>query len=118
MIGLLAGAIIPLAQDDTLKQRLEHPPRRQQIIKRSQRARPGRFDRALQIGPRRRHHQVAAVRQHHDQLEPAAAAHPSHQLKRAALPRVTRPQHPHRRREAIEVGSVSRLPLIVSTTSG
>ena len=54
---------------------------------------------------------MAAVRQHQDQLQPAAAAHPPHQLKRAALPCMTRPQHPHRRREAIEMGSVSCLPL-------
>jgi len=111
MIDLLAGAIIPLAQDDTLNQRAEDSARRQQILKRSQRARPRRLDRALQIGPRRRHHQVAAVRQHHDQLQPAATAHPPHHLKRAALPRVTRPHNPHRRREAIEVGSLSCLPL-------
>jgi hypothetical protein len=117
MIGLLAGAIIPLAQDDTRNQRVQDSARRQQIVKRSQRARPGRFDRALQIRPRRRHHQVAAVRQHQDQLEPAAAAHPPHQLKRAALPRVTRPHNPHRRREAIEMGSVWCLPLIAFSTT-
>jgi hypothetical protein len=118
MIGLLAGAIIPLAQDDTLNQRVQDSARSQQIVKRSQRARPGRFDRALQIGPRRRHHQVAAVRQHQDQLEPPATAHPPHQLKRTALPRVTRPHNPHRHREAVEVGSLSRLPSIASTISG
>jgi hypothetical protein len=117
MSGLLAGAIIPRAQDDTLNQRVQDSARHQQIVKRSQRARPGRFDRALQIGPRRRHHQVAAVRKHQDQLEPAAAAHPPHQLERAALPRVTRPHHPHRRREAIEVGSVSCLPSIEFSTT-
>jgi predicted metal-dependent phosphoesterase TrpH len=118
MIGLLAGAIIPLAQDDTLNQPVQDSARSQQIVKRSQRARPGRFDRALQIRPRRRHHQVAAVRQHQDQLEPAATAHPAHQRKGAALPRMTRPHDPHRRREAIEVGSVSCLPSIASTISG
>jgi len=117
MIGLLAGAIIPLAQDDTLNQRVQDSARSQQIVKRSQRARPGRFDRALQIRPRRRHHQVAAVRQHQDQIEPAATAHPPHQLKRAALPRVTRPHDPHRRREAVEVGSVSCLPSIAFSTT-
>jgi hypothetical protein len=117
MIGLLAGAIIPLAQDDTLNQRVQDSARRQQILKRSQRARPGRFDRALQIGPRRRHHQVAAVRQDQDQLQSAAAAHPPHQLKRAALPRMTRPHDPHGCREAVEVGSVSCLPLTASLTT-
>jgi predicted metal-dependent phosphoesterase TrpH len=117
MIGLLAGAIIPLAQDDTLNQRVQDSARSQQIVKPSQRARPGRFDRALQIRPRRRHHQVAAVRQHQDQLEPAATAHPPHQRKRTALPRVTRPHNPHRRREAIEVGSVSCLPSIGFSTT-
>ena len=52
-----------------------------------------RRGRALQIRPRRRHQQMAAVGQHQDQLQPPTAAHPPHQLKRAALPRMTRPQH-------------------------
>ncbi|MDP9135330.1 MAG: hypothetical protein M3N56_10960, partial [Actinomycetota bacterium] len=76
MIALLSTIIAP-GQDDTLDQRLQHPPRLQEIVKRAQRPRrrrrPGR---APQVGPRGRDHQMAAVWQHQDQLEPAAAAHP------------------------------------------
>jgi len=109
-LGLLS-AIIALRPDDTLKQRHQHPPCREQIAKRTERPGQRRLDRALQISPRGRNHQVAAVGQHHDQLQPPTAAHPAHQLKRLSLPRVTRANDPHPRREAIEVGSVSCLPL-------
>jgi hypothetical protein len=109
--------IIALGQDDTLEQRVKNPSRGEQIIKRRQRPRPGRVGRDLQIGPRRRDEQVASVRQHHNQLQAPAAPHPPHQLKRAALPRVPRPPNPDRRREAIEVGSVSCLPSTASPTT-
>jgi hypothetical protein len=108
--------MIPLAQDRTLKQRLKHPPHREQIIKRAERPRR-RLDRAPQISPRGRDHQMTAVRQHHDQLQPTMTVHPTHQLKRAALPRVTRPKNPHRRRETIEVGLMSCLPSIAFSTT-
>ena len=96
---------------------VQHPPRDQQILKRTQgllatcRAtrRRRRHRLTLQVGPRRRDQRAAAVRQHQDQLQPPLAAHPPDQLKRAALQRVPRPHDPDRRREAIEVGSVSCL---------
>jgi hypothetical protein len=110
--------IIAPGQDDTLDQPLQHPPRLQEIVKGAQRPRRRRPGRPPQVGPRGRDHQMAAVWQHHDQLEPAASAHPPHQLKRAVLPRMPRPHDPHPRRKAIEVGNVSCLPLIASTISG
>jgi hypothetical protein len=109
-------AIIALGQDDTRKQRLEHPPRREKIIQRRQRPTVRRSRHCLKVGPHGRDHQVAAVRQHDDQLQPTAAPHPPHQPKRAALPRMPSPDDPHRRRKAIEMGSVSCLPLTASTT--
>jgi hypothetical protein len=112
--------MIALGEDDTVQQRLQHPPDREQIIKRGQRARLGRLRRGgrrLKIRPRGRNEQRAAVRQHHDQLQPAPAAHPTPQLKRAALPRMRTPNDPHRRREAIEVGLVSCLPSIGFSTT-
>jgi hypothetical protein len=109
--------IIALAQDDTLEHRIEHPADGEQILKRCQRPRLRRLGRGLQVGPRRRDQQPGAVRQCHEQLQPAMALHPAGQLKRPALPRM-RPSHDaHRRREAIEVGSVSRLPLTRSITT-
>jgi len=111
--------IIALAQDGTLKQRLHHPPCGEQVIERAQRPSGRRWvGRRVQVGPRGRNQKVAAVRQHQDQLKLAAPAHPAQQLKRLSLPRVPPPQHPHRRREAIEVGLMSCLPSIVSATSG
>jgi hypothetical protein len=100
----------PLGQDDTINQPIQDASHGEQISERSQRPRLDRLGRGLQVGPHRRHHQMAAVRQHEDQLQPTPPAHPPHQLKRAALPRMPRPHDPHRRREAIEVGSVSCLP--------
>jgi hypothetical protein len=102
--------MIALSQDGTLKHRLQDPPRRQQIIQRPQRPRLDRLGSGLQVSPRGRDHQVAAVRQHQDQLELTPPAHPPHPLKRAALPRMPTPDDPDRRREAIEMGSVSCLP--------
>jgi len=110
--------MIALGQDNTVKQRPEHPSRRQQILKRPQRPRDRLAVRDLQVGPRGRDHQMAAVRQHHDQLQPTTAAHPPHQLKRLTVPCVMSADDPHRPREAIEVGSVSCLPSIASATSG
>jgi len=66
---------------------------------------------ALKICPLCRDKQGAAVLEDQDQLQLAPAAHPARQLKRAALQRVTRAHDPDGRREAIEVGSVSCLPL-------
>jgi len=113
---VLLAEIIALGQDD--KQRLQDPPRRQQIIKRAERSSRRRLDRAPQVGPPGRDQQMAAVWQHQDQLQHPPAAHPPHQLKRAALPRMTRAHHPHRRREAIEVGLVSCPPSPASTSRG
>ena len=48
--------------------RVQDPPRGEQIIERPHRPDLRRSGRGAQIGPRRRDHQVAAVRQHHDQL--------------------------------------------------
>jgi hypothetical protein len=73
---------------------------------------------AFEICPCGRDEQGAAVRQHQDQLELPAAAHPADQLKRATLQRVARPHDTDRRREAVEVGSVSCLLSIASATSG
>jgi hypothetical protein len=103
--------IISLPADETLQQRLQHPPRGEQIVERPQRSGRWRLGRGLQVGPGGRQQQTAAVRELDDQLQPPVAAHPPGQLKRAALPRVSRPQHPNRRREAIEVGLVSCVPL-------
>ncbi|HEY2202205.1 MAG TPA: hypothetical protein VGH56_09955 [Solirubrobacteraceae bacterium] len=105
--------MIALGQDDTVQQRIQHPPGREQIIKRGQRARLGRLRRGargFKVRPRGRNEQRAAVGQHHDQLQPAPAAHPASQLERAAFPRVAGPDYSNRRREAIEVGLVSCLP--------
>ena len=92
---IVLAAIIALGQDDTLEQRLQHPPRREQILQRAQRPRRRRPGRAppgrstppgssawLPSGSTR----ISSSR--------AAAAHPPHQLKRAALPRVTRAARP------------------------
>jgi hypothetical protein len=109
--------IIALGQDDTPNQRLEHTARGQQVLQRPQRPSGRRVRRSLEIGPRRRDQRAAVVRQHEDQLEPAAAPHPAHQRERAALQWMTRPHDPHLLREAVEVGSVSCLPLIASGTT-
>jgi hypothetical protein len=110
--------IISLPADDTLQQRLQHPPRGEEIIKRPQRPGRWRLGRRLQVGPGGREQQTAAIRELDDQLQPPVTAHPPDQLKRAALPRVSRPQHPNRRRVAIEVGLVSCLPSPASTSRG
>jgi hypothetical protein len=86
-IDLLA-AIIPLGQDGTREQRHQHPPQRQQIRERPERARHQRFRRSVQIGPGSRDQQMTAIRQHQNQLQPTAAAHPPHQLKRTTFPRM------------------------------
>jgi predicted metal-dependent phosphoesterase TrpH len=125
---LLASQIIAPGPDDTAPRRqiaaqtitqhpVQDPPRRQQILQRAQRPRHSRAHRALQISPRRRDQQPAAIRQHQDQLQPPAAAHPPDQLKRAARLRVARPHHPHARRKAIEVGLVSCLLSIGFSTT-
>jgi hypothetical protein len=125
---LLATQVISLAPDDTAPDRrnvaetspkhaVQHLPRRQQVLQRAQRSRHHRTHRTLEVRPRRRHRQSAAVVQHQNQLQPSAAAHPPDQLKRAALQRMTRPHHPHARREAIEVGLVSCLPSTKSATT-
>jgi hypothetical protein len=88
--------MIALSQDDTLKQRLEHSSRGEQILKRAQRPRPDRRGRGLQIGPRGRDHQMAGVRQDQDQLKAPAPVHPAHQLERLVLPRVSSSDDPHR----------------------
>ncbi|HEX2703311.1 MAG TPA: hypothetical protein VHM72_07765 [Solirubrobacteraceae bacterium] len=87
--------MIALGQDDTLKQRLEHSSRGEQILQRAQRPRPGRLRRGLQIGPRCRDHQMAGVRQDQDQLKAPAPVHPAHQLKRPSLPRVPSSDDPY-----------------------
>jgi hypothetical protein len=88
--------MIALGQDDTLKQRLEHPARGEQILERAQRPRPDGLGRGLQIGPRGRDHQMAGVRQDQEQLKAPAPVHPAHQLKRLSLPRMSAPDDPHR----------------------
>jgi hypothetical protein len=105
---------------------VEHATHRQQILKRAQRLlatcratsrRRRRHRLTLQIGPRRRNQQPAAIRQHQNQLQPPTTAHPPDQLKRATLQRMARPHDPDRRREAIEVGSVSCLLSIEFSTT-
>ena len=71
----------------------------------------------LEICPFCGDEQATAVLKHEDQLQLAPAAHPARQLKRAALQRVTRAHDPDRRREAIEVGSVSCLSSIAFSTT-
>ena len=110
--------MIALGQDDTLKQRLQDATGSQQLPKRGKRPRHHRLRLGLQIRPLRRQKQRAAVREHEDQLQPTPAAHPAPQLKRAALPRVTPPDDLHPLRVAIEVGSVSCLPMSRFRTSG
>ena len=97
-----------LARPSGAQHTVEHVPHRQQILQRAQSPRCRRPDpTTLQIGPRRRNEHPAAVRQHQQQLEPAMPAHPPDQLKRAAFQRVPRARNPDRRREPIEMGSVS-----------
>ena len=72
----------------------------------------------LEICPFCGDEQATAVLKHEDQLELAPPPHPAGQLKRAALKRVARAHNADRRREAIEVGSVSCLPSIEFATSG
>jgi len=72
---------------------------------------------ALEICPICGDEQATAVLKHEDQLELAPAAHPAGQLERAALKRMARAHNPDQRREAIEVGSVSCLPSIGSSTT-
>jgi hypothetical protein len=114
----LLTTIIPLDPDNTIEQRIEHPSCPKQIIKRPQRARRRWAGWALEIGPRGRHEQMAAIRQHHDQLQPPMPMHPADQLERAALPRMPRPHDPYRSRKAIEVGLVSCSPSHVLTING
>ena len=114
---LLAGRIIAASQDDTppldrpaalgnAQHPVQHPPQHRQALKRGQR--PRRLPpSALQVRPRRRNQRPAAVRQHQQQLQPPPPAHPTEQPKLAALQRMARPCYPNRRREAIEMGSVS-----------
>ena len=71
---------------------------------------------ALKICPFCGDKQGTAVLEHQDQLKLAPATHPARQLERAALKRVARAHDPYHRREAIEVGSVSCLLLIASST--
>jgi hypothetical protein len=97
---------------DSLQHAIEHPPRRQQVVQRPERPCRWQVGVALEIRPFCGDKQGAAVLKHQDQLQLAPAAHPARQLKRAALQRVTRAHDPDGRREAIEVGSVSCLPLI------
>jgi hypothetical protein len=122
------GGIIAPCQDDTAPVRrlagqsgaqhaVQHPAHRQQIRNRRKRPSDRQPDRPLEIGPRGREQQPAAVPQHHNQLQPPPATHPPDQLKRAALQRVTRAHDPHGRREALEVGSVSCLLSIAFSTT-
>jgi len=71
----------------------------------------------LEICPFCGDEQATAVLKHEDQIELAPPAHPAGQLERAALKRVARAHNPDRRREAIEVGSVSCLPSIAFSTT-
>jgi len=71
----------------------------------------------LEICPLCGDEQATAVLKHEDQLELAPPAHPAGQLERAAPKRVARAHNPDRRREAIEVGSVSCLPSIGFSTT-
>jgi hypothetical protein len=125
---LLASKIIAPRPDDTAPDRelaappgaqhaVQHPSRGQQVLDRAQHPRLRRPHRAFQIRPRCRHQQPAAVGQHKDQLQPPPTTHPPDQLKRAALQRMSRPHHPHHRREAIEVGLVSCLLSIAFSTT-
>ena len=67
---------------------------------------------ALKICPFCGDEQATAVLKDQDQLELAPAAHPAGKLERAALKRVACPHNTDRRREPVEVGSVSCLLLI------
>ena len=113
-------AIFAPGQDDTLKQPVEHAPRRQQILKRPQRPRRRRLRQALQVRPPGRDQRAAAVGQHEQQIQRAATAHPAHHRELMALQWVTRTHDPHHRREPIKVavGSMSGLPLRRSRMTG
>ena len=65
---------------------------------------------AFEICPGGRNEQGTAIRQHQDQLKLTPAAHPAGEPKRAALQPMAGPHNSDRRREAIDVGSVSCLP--------
>jgi hypothetical protein len=102
---------------DSLQHTIKHSPRRQQVLQRPERPCRWRVSVALQIRPFCRDKEGAAVLKHQDQLQLAPAAHPARQPERAALKRVACPHNTDRRREAIEVGSVSCLLSIAFSTT-
>jgi hypothetical protein len=108
---------MPRGQDATPQHTVEHTARLEQIGERGKRARRRLLGGRLEVGPPHRDQRAAAVRKDQDETQRATAAHPTDQLKGAALQWVTRPHDPHRLREAVEVGSVSCLPSIEFSTT-
>jgi hypothetical protein len=89
------------------QQRRQHRAGVQQVSDQAQRLRlllPGRL---LEIGPLGRDQRLRAIRQHQRQLQPALSALPAQHLQRLALQRVVAAGDRDRRREAVEMGSVS-----------
>jgi hypothetical protein len=81
----------------------------QQVSDRAQRLRLLTPGARLQVGPLGRDQRLGAVGQDQRRLQPALAALPAQHLQRLALKRMVAAGDRDRRREAAEVGSVSRL---------
>jgi RNA-directed DNA polymerase len=81
----------------------------QQIRQRSQRAHIDHVLGRPRVGPPGRHQRLAAIGEHDQQLQHAVPTHPTQHSKDAALERMASPDHPHRGRQRLETGSVSRL---------
>ena len=67
------------------------------------------------VGPPGRHQRLAAIGKHDQQLQHAVSSHPTQHGKDPALKRMASPGHPHRGRQRLETGSVSRLRSTAST---
>ncbi len=99
------------------QQRANHRARVQQLRQRAQRRCVGRRPdiRAVQVGPRRRDQRLAAIRQHHQQLQlPLPASLPQHR-QLLAPHGMTRPGDPHRAHRVAP--PAPRRPLLCSTAS-
>jgi hypothetical protein len=111
MNRLLAGLLTSLnpRRGQIGKQRGDHPHRVQQIRQRSQRARLDHVPGCLRVGPPGRHQRLAAIRQHHQQLQHTVPVHPTKHRKRLPFKGVSAAGHPNRDGQRLETGSVSQL---------
>jgi hypothetical protein len=79
----------------------------QQVSDRAQRRWRGWLGWRLKVGPPGGDQRLGAISQHQRQRQPALAALPAQHLQRLALKRVVAAGDRDRRREAVEMGSVS-----------